>query len=174
MTDPYHRTKAQMVGDFADAREWEEQLAAVFGDHVITQFDSKTALDIWVPGYYVEAKEKKQPYGHRWHLLPGVAEQDLFIMDELTVRRGAEKYPAVFFVIRDRPLGRLFLAPIWEVISAERVRVNRVKKGKWILDVRNFRQISDESDVPDLVPGLLAEVGWRASPALTRLEVPQA
>jgi len=163
-----------MAGDFADAREWEEQLAEVFGPNVITRFDSKTEMDIWVPGYYIEAKEKKQRYTARWHLLPGADEQDLFIIDELTIRRSAEKYPAAFFVLRDRPMERLFLAPIWELISCERARVDRVKKGKWIVDVRNFRQISDESEIPDIVPAMLADVGWRKSHSLTQLEVPQA
>ncbi len=174
MTQPYHRTAAQRSGDFAEAREWEEQLAAVFGPNVITQFDSKTAMDIWIPGYYVEAKEKKQRYTTRWHLLPGVAEADLFIIDELTIRRAAEKYPAVFFVLRDRPEGRLFLAPIWELIGVERVRVDRVKKGKWIINIRNFHRIKTEAEIPALASHLLADMGWRASPSLTRLEVPQA
>ena len=113
-------------------------------------------------------------YTKRWHRLPGVEEPDLFIIDELTVRRAAEKYPAAFFVLRDRPTSRLFFAPIWELISCERVRVNRDKKGKWILDIRNFRQILDEHEIPELAPLLLADIGWRLSPAQTQLEVPQA
>ena len=163
-----------MAGDFAEARVWEEQLAEVFGPNVITRFDSKTEMDIWVPGYYVEAKEKKQVYTKRWHLLPGVPEENLFIIDELTIRRSAEKYPAAFFVLRDRPQFRLFLAPIWELIAVERARVDRVKKGKWIIDVTNFRQIAAEREIPDIATALLAEVGWRKSHSLTQLEVPQA
>ena len=101
-------------------------------------------------------------------------EEDLFIIDELTVRRGSEKYPYVFYVIRDRPLNRLFLAPIWELISVERVRVDRVNKGKWIINLRNFVQVAEEGQIPGMIPMMLASVDWRQSNILTQLEVPQA
>jgi hypothetical protein len=173
----YHRPPGAAARDFAEARVWEEQVADMFpADQIVTQFDSPDALDIWFPGFYLELKEKKQKYGQRWWLIDNVPEQSLFIIDELTVRRGAEKYPAVFFLLRDRPRGRLYYAPIWELLAVERVRLNRktkgALKGKWVFDIENFRRIDSVEEARVMAVQDLASQAWRQSHCLSEKDVP--
>lgn len=178
----YTRTAAQRSHDFANAREYEEYVSARLGVPNHTRFDAKDDLDIWVPGYMVEVKEKNQPLTDRWHLYPGVDERDLFVLDELTVRKALRWYPAVFYLIRDNAHDhhlpkderqpRLFLAPVWELVGVERVRVDRSTKGKWIIDLQKFRRLSDEADIPTIAHALLVEQAWKRSPCQGG-EVPQ-
>lgn len=175
MTQPYRRTAAQRAGDFAEARKWEEEVASLFPPGTFrSAFNAKDDLDFWFPGVFLELKEKRQPYTERWHLLPGVAEQDLFIIDELTVKRALQHYPAVLFLVRDVPGGRLFHIPIWELVSVERARVNRVKKGKWIIDLTHFRTVPTPQAAHELMLREMASTRWKDSSVASHKEVPQA
>ena len=174
MTEPYKRTKEQKVHDFHNARRYEEHVAEAIGIPVITRFDATDDLDIWVPGYYVEVKEKNQHYTQRWHLLDDVEERDLFVIDELTIRRACSKYPYVFFLLRDNvgsELPRIYLAPIWELIAAERTRRNRNGKCKWIIDITNFTRLKQESDIPEFAVHALVKQQWLTSECQKRLEM---
>lgn len=168
----YPRPAGASASDFAEARIWEEEVAGLYpAESVVTRFDSVDDIDIWFPGVYLELKEKKQRYGNRWVREGGPREPDMFILDELTVRRAAEKYPAVFFLLRDRPMNRLFFAPIWELLSVQRIRLNRltgkVAKGKWIIDVTHFRQIESPAEAHRLAVEELAKQLWRSSECLS-------
>ncbi len=64
------------------------------------------------------------------------------------------------------------------MFCADRVRVNRQtgknghRKGKWVVDLRSFRQLSDPSD--ELLPLILAdqvELPWKDSQCIGRLPV---
>ena len=68
----YTRTRAQKQNDFHEAREYEEYFGERLGVVSHSRFNSTTELDIWVPGYMIEIKEKKQKYTSRWHLLDDV------------------------------------------------------------------------------------------------------
>ena len=183
MSEPYKRTREQKVHDFSNAREYEEYVAESIGIPVITRFDATDDLDIWVPGYYVEVKEKNQNYTQRWHLVDGVPERNLFVIDELTVRRACTKYPHVFFLLRDnvhdhhlpedQRQPRLFIVPIWELIAVERVRRDRNGKGKWIINLDNFTRLADEADIPAFAILALVKQLWLTSECQTRLEVPE-
>lgn len=164
--------------DFETAREFEETVGTWLGNFRVGHLDSTTKLDWWVPGVFIDVKEKRQPLGQRWHLLDGVAEPDLFVIDELSVRRAAEFFPHSYFLIRDVPAGgRIFLARIDEVFCAERARVNREtsqdrKKGKWIVDLRNFRQLVDPAT--QLLPTVLHDqslMPWKLSESLSQKEI---
>jgi len=176
MNEPYRRTKEQKIHDFSNARHYEEYVATSMGLPVITRFDATDDLDIWVPGYYVEVKEKNQNYTQRWHLIDGLPERNLFVIDELTVRRACTKYPHVFFLLRDNVGAddpRLFIAPIWELIAVERVRRDRNGKGKWIIDIENFTRLADEADIPAFAVNALVNQLWLTSNCQTMLEVPE-
>ena len=169
------RSQAQKRHDFANAREYEEYVAERLGVTCHTRFNAVDDLDIWVPGFFVEVKEKNQHFGKRWHILSDVIEENLFIVDELTVRKALRWYPEVFYLLRDNvgdPTGpRLFLAPIWELIAVERERVDRVGqtghlKGKWVLDLSKFRRISDEADIPEIALSMLTSQEWKKSECL--------
>jgi hypothetical protein len=174
---PYTRTAAQRRGDFEAAREFELEVQGWLGDFLVPKLNSTTELDFWLPGIYLDVKEKRQPISARWPLPPGVPQRDCFILDELSVRKAMEKYPSAYFLIRDVPGGdRLFLAPIYEVVGVERTRVQRVGKGKWIIDLANFRELDRATASTDLRTMLLADqvaLPWKASECLSAKEVPQ-
>lgn len=172
----YRRTSEQRKHDLAKARVYERKVAEIVEQHagpVLTRFTATDDLDIWVPGYFIEIKEKNQSYTKRWQIVPGVPEEYLFIMDELTIRRALRHYPGVFFLIRMNPIETLYLAPIWEVIGSHKVRRNRVGKGKWILDIRQFRTLEDETKIIDTARQLMLDTPWLSSGALSFQEVQQ-
>ena len=174
MGEPYKRTKEQKEHDFSNARHYEEYVATSIGVPVVTRFDATDDLDIWVPGYYVEIKEKNQHYTQRWHLIDGLPERNLFVIDELTIRRACTKYPKVFFLFRDNVGGdepRLYIAPIWELIGVERVRRDRNGKGKWIINIENFPRLADEADIHEYALHALVKQLWLTSDCQTRLEI---
>lgn len=152
---PHHAQK-----DFANARAFEQSVADAIDVPTITRFSSNTDLDIWVPGYFLEVKEKNQHYTERWtQLVHPLQEENLFIIDELTIRRGMDKYPYVYFLLHDTLQERMMLAPAWELISVPRVRCDRNGKGKWLIDIRNFREVTLEN-VHETAIGLLASTPW--------------
>lgn len=173
MTAPYKRTKAQKQHDFVAARAFEEQVGEWLGEYKVSHLDRPDKLDWWVPGVYVEVKEKNQRLTERWHLLPGVREPDLFIIDELSVRRAAEHFPHAYFVLHDRPSGRLFLARVDEIFCAERARRMRDGKGKWVIDLRNFRELERGSDLLQAILEDQVALGWKKSECITQLKVEQ-
>jgi hypothetical protein len=166
----YQRPPGAKRADFERARIFEEAVAKLLGDWTVTRFDSTTDLDIWVPGYYVEVKQKNQPLTERWHLLPGVPEANLVVLDELGVRRVLEKYPHSYVLIQDVPLDRLFLASAAELAVVERARVNRNTgtsvKGKLVFNLCSFREIADVAAIPGVVMGELTSMPWKSSQCL--------
>lgn len=170
----YDRPPGAAQADFRNAREFEEEVGRHLGQFLIANLDSPDRLDYWVPGLYLDVKEKRQPLTERWMQLPGVPERELFVLDELSVRRGMQHQYGAYFLIRDVPGGnRLFLAPVHEAVGAERKRVQRKGKGKWILDLRNFRQIQDLGQILPTVLQDQVQTPWKRPYNLTQLEVPQ-
>lgn len=93
--------------------------------------------------FYLELKEKRQPYAMRhW---PDVApESDLFILDDLTVRKCLAYAPRCGVLVRDNLHARYVFFPVVDLALMPRVRVNRAiqnkvedVKGKWLIDLRN-------------------------------------
>lgn len=159
--------------DLADAREFEQVVRTWLPAYVDDRTASTSELDFYVPGCYLDVKEKKQPIGARWPL--PCREQDAFIVDELTIRKGLKHFPYAYFVIQDRPLGRVFVCRIDEIALAEKVRLNRVNKGKHVVDMTNFRQLLNPA--AELWPHILQDqldMAWKSSPCLTRRVLPQA
>lgn len=177
---PYARPKGAHAGDFARAREFEEEVGTWLGEYKVGNLDSTERLDWWVPGVYIDVKEKRQKLNRRWHLLPGVPEQDLFVIDELAVRRAMQHFPHAYFVIRDVPGKRIFLARIDELVSAERARLNRTgttehRKGKWVIDLKNFRELTDPAR--QLLPTVLYDqtsMPWKNSECISMKPIPEA
>lgn len=175
----YARPAGASKFDREEARLFEEEVGTWLGPHRISYTNSTDRLDHWVPGFYLEVKEKKGPLSARWtEHWPGVPPEELFVLDELSVRKAAEFFPHCYFVLRDRPGGmRLFLARIDEIFCAERVRLNRVgptghPKGKWLLDLRSFRRFEPEH-LRDLILQDQISTPWKASHCLSQMEVPE-
>lgn len=177
----YARPPGAHAMDFANAREFEEQVGEWLGNFKVGNLNSPTRLDWWKPGFFLDVKEKRQKLGERWHVLPYVPEEFMFVLDELSVRRAAEYFPYAYFLIRDVPGGgRIYLARIDEVFCAERARLNRISdagnaKGKWVLDLRNFRLLTDPANqLLQTVMFDLTQMPWKDSQCLSMLPIPEA
>lgn len=146
---PYFRTAAQKRHDHEASKVFEAQVKAALGGAWIDQTSSTTEADFFHQreNLSLEVKEKRQRLTERWHLLPGVEEPDLFVLDELTVRKAMSRDGETFFLFRDVPGGRLFLADLTELLMAEHVRRNRAGKGKWIIDLRQFEELGHLDDL---------------------------
>ncbi len=176
----YARPAGASQADFAKAREFELEVGTWLGDFKVDNLSSPDRLDWWVPGFYIDVKEKNQPLTPRWQLLQGVPERDLFIIDELAVRKAMKHFPHAYFVIRDRPGGdRIFLARVDEMTGAERARLNRVgktqhAKGKWVVNLQNFRMLTHPAE--QLRPTILDDqvrMPWKASECLSLIPIPE-
>lgn len=175
----YSRPVGAGASDFQNAKEFEEKVGEWLGDWKVSNLDSTERLDWWVPGFYVDVKEKRQKLSSRWHLIDS-PEQDMFVIDELSVRKAVKHYPHAYFLIRDVPCDRFFLARVDEMFSAERGRLNRTgktghQKGKWVVDLQNFRQlVNPELQLRPTIMHDLTSMPWKASNCLTMLELPEA
>jgi hypothetical protein len=73
----------------------------------------------------IELKAKHQPY-HAWgHLRPDTAERDLFILDELALRKLVDAGRYAFLLVHDQPQQRWLVWSTMELVLASKVRVNR-------------------------------------------------
>lgn len=168
----YPRTAAWRSNDFTGARRFEEEVGDWLGQYRIGNLDSPDRMDWWVPGVYLDAKEKTQPLSARWPLPPGCAAVDAFVLDELSIRRALEHAPHAYFVMRDRPLERVYLARVDEVVCGDHTRVDRVgstghAKGKWVINLTQFRRL--ENPAGELLAALLDDqvaVPWKQSALL--------
>lgn len=157
-------------GDFARARQGEELVGTWLGQYKVGNLDSTERLDWWLPGSFVEVKGKNQKISVKWPLI--TSEEDSFILDELSVRKAMDKFPHAYFVFLDHPQQRVFVARIDEVVCSDHTRINREgpnghKKGKWVLDLSQYRQLTDPET--ELLPLLFADqvaMPWKDSALL--------
>lgn len=93
--------------------------------------------------FFLEVKEKRQPYNlSNW---PAFApEPDLFILDDLTVRKALSVAPRAGILVRDNTQARYHFFSVVDLALMPRVRVNRPinrqspeLKGKWLINLRN-------------------------------------
>jgi hypothetical protein len=169
----YPRTGAQRAADHAQARANELMVGEWLGPYKVGNLDATDRMDWWVPGLFIDVKEKKQRLTARWPLPDTCTEPDAFVLDELSIRRAMAYFPHGYFIMHDVPGGdRWFLARIDEIVLGDRARLNRegstgVKKGKHVLDLRQFRQLLDPA--AELMPAVLADqiaMPWKQSACL--------
>lgn len=168
----YARTASQRAGDKQAARASENLVGTWLGGYKIASLDANDRMDYWVPGVYLDVKEKRQTLTSRWPLPEGCVEGNAFVLDELSIRRALEHHPHSYFVLHDLPYDRWFLARADEVVCCEHTRVNRegatgVKKGKWVVDLTQFRLLDNPAE--QLLPTILADqvaLPWKQSACL--------
>ncbi len=99
--------------------------------------------------FFLELKEKRQPYALKnW---PDFApESELFILDDLTVRKCLAFAPRSGVLVRDNLHARFAFFSVVDLASMPRLRVNRAiqnvvadVKGKWLIDLRNGHPVGD-------------------------------
>jgi len=157
----YSRRPGQSNIDLQNAKEFEDEVRRVLPGYVHVRTESTVDLDFYIPPIVVEVKEKRQKLTDRW-LGNKPIEDDLFVLDELTVRKALKHWPYVWFVLKDCPQERIFLASISEVLSADRHRFNRSGKGKWVIDTSGFSTFPLEA-IMDRIRVDIAMEEWKAS-----------
>lgn len=167
----YHRTAEQKAGDFARAKEFENEVMGYLSEYIVAETDASDRLDFWRPGYFLDVKEKRQKLSERW--VSAADEADAFVIDELSVRRAARHWPSAYFLIKDCPRGRFYIASVMEMICIERVRTNRAGKGKWLIDLRDLHELSSLELVEPYIAADQLAMPWKRSDALGAREVPQ-
>ena len=168
----YPRTYTQRKNDHDNARRFENEVGDWLGQYKIGHLDATDKMYWWVPGVYLDAKEKAQPISGRWPLPAGCRNEDAFILDELSIRRAMQHHPHAYFVMRDKPLDRTFLARVDEVMCGDRIRIDRVgstghKKGKWVVDLSQFRELKNPAvELLSFVLGDQIALAWKQSGCL--------
>ena len=146
------RRPADWARDLAGRHDLEAAVAAALAAHpALTLLAAHTnALDrldyqVLGPGerlLEIELKAKRQPYVGWAELRPEVAEADLFILDELALRRLVDAGRYGFLLVADRPSERWAVWSTAELVLASKIRtarrlasgVDRLK-GKVLLDL---------------------------------------
>ena len=102
--------------------------------------------------FYLEVKEKRQPYNPaNW---PAFApEVDLFILDDLTVRKCLGYAPRAGVLVRDNTQSSYYFFSVIDLALMPRLRVNRPiqrnaadLKGKWLVNLQNGFQADNLTD----------------------------
>jgi hypothetical protein len=94
----------------------------------------------------LELKAKHQPYRSWATLRPDTVERDLFILDELALRKLIAAGPYAALLVRDDPADRWVLWTTMDLVLADKVRINRrLATG---LDRLKAKVLVDLSDSP--------------------------
>lgn len=138
--------------DLAERHGLEAEVAAALDAHpqLLRLRTSTAALDrldyqLLGPGERLcelELKAKRQPYKGWGRYWPAVADEDIFILDELALRRVLDAGRHAFLLVRDMPMDRWCLWSTMELVLTSKIRVGRqlaggrrVVKGKILLDL---------------------------------------
>ncbi len=163
------RRPGDWVTDLAGRHRLEDEVAQALASHpeLILARRATHALDaldftVLGPGErlaQVELKAKHQPYREWAQLWPELAERDLFILDELALRRIVDAGRYGFLLVRDMPEDRWAVWSTTELVLATKVRVGRRlvtgverTKGKVLID------LSGAAALTTTLPGALSSV----------------
>ena len=121
----------------------------------------------------LDVKEKRQPYsGEIRGLAPGVAERDLFIVDETVYRRIVWQGGGGYCAVHDVPGRRWCYFGPWELTLGSRLRYGRwgqrgsrpFLKGKLLLKLTNAAAETAGFDVGELLRVVEGAERWRDRP----------
>jgi hypothetical protein len=140
--------------DLAARHEIEDLVARELECHACLDIERRSTdrfdiLDFQVIGpggrrFDLEIKAKHQPLSFGWtRLRPEVPERDLFVLDELGMRKIVDAGRYAFLLVRDAPSERWVLWSSGDLVAATRVRAERrlerstvhVSKGKLLLNL---------------------------------------
>lgn len=153
------RRPADWRVDLAERRPLEATVEAAINAHpALVRLSSSTAsldrLDYQILGpgerlCQLELKAKRQPYKGWGALRPDVAAADLFILDELALRRIIDAGRYGFLLVRDIPEERWAVWSTAELVLATKVRAGRRlvtgverTKGKVLIDLSGAAAIT--------------------------------
>lgn len=146
------RRPADWRVDLAERHPLEAEVAAALDAHpVLVRLSTWTAscdrLDYLCE---LELKAKRRPYQGWSALRPDVDPVDLFILDELALRRIVDAGRYGFLLVRDMPARRWALWSTAELVLATKVRASRRlatgadrTKGKLLMDLASAAAVTD-------------------------------
>ena len=165
------RRPGDWVTDLAGRHRLEDDMARALASHpeLILARRATHALDtldftVLGPGErlaQVELKAKHQPYRGWARLRPELAERDLFILDELALRKIVDAGRYAHLVVADLPIGRWCVWSTADLVLATKVRTVRALatgagrlKAKVLVD---FREAAAVVDSPGDAAGVVAD-----------------
>lgn len=128
----------------------ESELSNFFRQRRIPHEDNRSSgkkMDFVFPilgaNFHLEAKEKRQRINVSAWPRVDISERELFIVDELTIRKMLLRSPNCGMVIRDNLRERYFFCSILDIVLMPRVKANRMMegytlKGKWLVNMQNM------------------------------------
>jgi hypothetical protein len=133
------------------AHSVEQEVKAYFKRNNISFVDNSSSfqlLDFTVRldadrPFHIDVKEKRQSYSqNNWPKV--MPETDMFILDDLAVRKCLAYSPYSGVLVRDKLLNRYIFLSVLDLAMMPKTRVNRhikknqpALKGKWIVSLRN-------------------------------------
>jgi hypothetical protein len=176
------RRPQDWVTDLAGRHSLEQRMALALAGHpdcvlLKRATSSLDELDYAIAGPgdrlgQVGLKAKHQPYRGWGHLRPELAELDLFILDELALRKIVDAGRYAYLVVADIPGGRWCVWSTAELVLATKTRTVRAlatgsyrQKAKVLLDLREAAaQVTDEYAATDVVAQMLGscDAHWQA------------
>lgn len=121
------------------------QTNIVFTDYTASYKRLDFGLKLGREQFFLEAKEKQKPYTAA-HWPEFASEPDLFIVDDLTVRKCLAYAPRAGILVRDGVRSRYVFFSVIDLAMMPKVRVNRRiqrnsddLKGKWLIHFDNGR-----------------------------------
>ena len=165
------RRPGDWVTDLAGRHRLEDNMAQALASHpeLILARRATHALDaldftVLGPGErlaQVELKAKHQPYRGWAQLRPELAERDVFLLDELALRRLVDAGRYAYLVVADLPTGRWCVWSTADLVLASKVRTVRALatgagrlKAKVLVD---FREAAAVVDSPGTAAGVVAD-----------------
>jgi hypothetical protein len=157
--------------DLARRHPLEDRVETAVDDHPAwTRLRSSTSslnrLDFQLLGpgerlCELELKAKNQPYRSWGDLRPDTAEVDLFILDELALRKIVDAGRHAFLLVRDLPADRWVLWSTMDLVLASKTRVNRrLATG---VDRLKAKVLLDQRDTPHHYDTLVAALSAMAT-----------
>ena len=138
-----------MLSFETEIREYCKEYNIDFEDHG----DSSRHPDFKLGDVWLEVKEKGNLNPKNWPITGDG--KTVFIVDELTMRRLMTFAPKALLAFRDNKTGRYYVADVFTVWLMPRKRVRRpvagkkYPKGKWLLDIRNFKEVFSIKELLD-------------------------
>jgi hypothetical protein len=176
MSELYERKPEYWSEDLAD-REFEQAVMAALDGMGWHYQDNTSAFEH--PDLYLlskvrgkqlrtalELKDKRQPYRARWADLAGLPENELLVVDEVSLRKLLAHAPRAMLLFWDRTrpdrpyvlytIIDLFCIPKTRIQRHIRLNADRLK-AKWLLDARHGFSFSDLNHVFAAVGNYLAK-----------------
>jgi hypothetical protein len=123
-----------------------------FEDHSESYKELDFAINFNGMVFHLDVKEKIQKYQiANWPKI--MPEREMFILDDLSVRKCLAYAPNSGILIRDNLMGQYYFFSVVDLALMPRTRVNRQinknqsgRKGKWVINLRNGKEFNSSKD----------------------------